>query len=78
MPTILRHGGFAFRLHSNDHPPPHVHVVGPEGWALVEIGNGRVLRQRGVPPRALAALVEVVRQNRDRLSKAWGDIHERP
>jgi hypothetical protein len=77
MPTILRHRGFAFRLYSNDHPPPHVHVVGTDGWALVEIGSGRVFRQRGVSPKVLAALVAVVMQNRNRHTEAWDDIHER-
>ena len=77
MPTVLRQRGFAFRPCSNDHPSPHVHVVGTDGWALVEIGSGRVLRQRGVPPNVLAALVAVVMHNRNRLTKAWDVIHER-
>ena len=34
MPTVLRVGGLRVVIYPNDHPPAHVHVLGP-GWAVV-------------------------------------------
>ena len=34
MPTVLRIGGLRVVIYSNDHPPAHVHVLGP-GWLVV-------------------------------------------
>jgi hypothetical protein len=34
VPTILRIGGLRFVVYPNDHPPAHVHVIGP-GWTVV-------------------------------------------
>lgn len=34
MPTVLRVGGLRIVVYRNDHPPAHVHVLGP-GWVVV-------------------------------------------
>lgn len=34
MPTILRVGGLRVTIYPNDHPPPHVHVIGAKGEAV--------------------------------------------
>ena len=34
MPTVLRIDGVRVVIYPNDHPPAHVHVLGP-GWVLV-------------------------------------------
>jgi hypothetical protein len=34
MPTILRIGGLRVTIYPNDHPPPHVHVIGANGEAV--------------------------------------------
>jgi hypothetical protein len=36
MPTVLRIGGLRVVIYPNDHPPAHVHVLGP-GWLVVII-----------------------------------------
>lgn len=33
MPTVLRLGAYRVMIYADDHGPPHVHVVGPEGTA---------------------------------------------
>ena len=33
--TILRVGKLRVMIYSNDHPPAHVHIVGPNGWSTV-------------------------------------------
>lgn len=44
MPTILRIGGLRFVVYPNDHPPAHVHVIGP-GWTVVVDLHGPELRE---------------------------------
>jgi hypothetical protein len=34
MPTILRIDGLRVTMYPNDHPPPHVHVIGAKGEAV--------------------------------------------
>lgn len=34
MPTILRIGGLRVAIYPNDHPPPHVHILGAKGEAV--------------------------------------------
>jgi uncharacterized protein DUF4160 len=34
MPTVLRIGGLRVTIYPNDHPPPHVHVIGARGEAV--------------------------------------------
>ncbi len=35
MPTVLRVDGYRVMMFPNDHPPPHVHVFGNGGEALI-------------------------------------------
>jgi hypothetical protein len=35
MPTILRIDGLRVTIYPNDHPPPHVHVIGAKGEAVI-------------------------------------------
>lgn len=39
MPAIHREGGFAFRIYTRDHPPPHVHAVRDGAVAKVTLGD---------------------------------------
>jgi len=43
MPTILRIDGLRVPIYPNDHPPPHVHVIGVNGEAvfLLNCPDGR-------------------------------------
>ena len=34
MPTLLRTGRLRVTIYPNDHPPPHVHVIGANGEAV--------------------------------------------
>jgi hypothetical protein len=65
MPTVLRRGGLRLVIYPNDHPPAHVHVLGP-GWAVVINLIGPEVR------RALQPIVA----HRDVLVEAWKRIHD--
>ena len=44
MPTVLRFGGWRFMVYPNDHPPAHVHVIGP-GWVVMVNLHGPAVRE---------------------------------
>lgn len=39
MPTVFRQEGFEIIIHSNDHNPPHVHVIKAEGELKFTLGG---------------------------------------
>ena len=52
LPTVHREGGFQFRIFTNDHSPPHVHVVMVDAGLvgegdLVELGDVVAGKARG-------------------------------
>lgn len=75
MPTILRASGLRFVIYPNDHPPAHVHVIGP-GWEVVVNLIGMELREvhSGTFADARQAL-QLVAEHRDILLAAWRGIH---
>ena len=36
MPTVHREGGFDFKINTDDHPPPHVHVWYQGALVIIE------------------------------------------
>ena len=79
MPTILRFRGLRVVIYTNDHWPPHVHVIGPGVEARIALGDEgqrpSLVVNEGLSHRQLAmALVEIDR-NRDLLMQRWREIH---
>ena len=79
MPTILRFRGLRVVIYTNDHWPPHVHVIGPGREAKVALGaegqHPSLVSNEGLSREQLArALVEIDR-NRDLLMQRWREIH---
>jgi hypothetical protein len=80
MTTILRFRNLRFALYSNDHPPPHVHVIGPEGEARIAIGNDRarpeIMDFHGLTSRQVIAALHIVAKHQNELLDAWRRIHD--
>ena len=79
MPTILRFRGLRIVIYTNDHWPPHVHVVGPGREAKIALGlegqRPSVVLNEGLSRRQLGwALIEIDR-HRDFLMQRWREIH---
>jgi Domain of unknown function (DUF4160) len=79
MPTILRFRGLRVVIYTNDHWPPHVHVVGPGREAKIALGlegqRPSVVLNEGLSRRQLGwALIEIDR-HRDLLMQRWREIH---
>jgi hypothetical protein len=79
VPTVLRLRNFRIVIYTDDHPPPHVHAVGPDGKAifLLNCPNGPVsLREETYLNQAqVKALASFLAGHLELLCKAWEDIH---
>jgi hypothetical protein len=75
MPTVLRHEGFEFRIRTNDHDPPHVHVFLRDGEAKIEIGSSEAVRVWNMRPNDVRKAEEIAREHQADLLKSWRRIH---
>lgn len=79
MPTIFRIANYRVMILTNDHPPPHVHVIGPEGRAKIQLDcqNGVVdlLWHDGVQRTELRVILATVEAEIKRLCDVWRVIH---
>ena len=66
-------------IYSNDHRPPHVHVIGDDCEALFVLGcpAGRVrLRENyGFARHELTSIEKTLAEHFDELCQAWEEIH---
>jgi hypothetical protein len=79
MPTILRVRGLRIAIYSNDHWPPHVHVIGADGHARVELGDEceepSVMDSCGLSRSDLAVALAEIMCSRELLRHRWREIH---
>ena len=75
MPTVLRVGGFAFKLIPGDHDPPHVHVRYSGKGVVVEILSERFRKVRGMNAADISRAQQLVRFHRAELLSAWAELH---
>jgi hypothetical protein len=77
--TILRVRGLRVVIYSNDHAPPHVHVIGPDAEAKIKLGHegmhATVVSNDGLTPALLAAALTAIDGNQALLAQRWRDIH---
>jgi hypothetical protein len=75
MPAVLRIGGLRVIVYPNDHPPVHVHVLGP-GWVVVINLIGPTVREviDCNEPEARRVL-RLSAAHRDELMEAWRRFH---
>jgi hypothetical protein len=75
MPTVLRAGGLRVVIYLNDHPPAHVHVLGP-GWVVVVDLLGPAVREViGCGEREAHRALRLIIDYRHELIDAWRRIH---
>ena len=79
MPTVHEEAGFAVRIYTHDHPPPHVHVVKLGGVARVQLsdstGNVRLMSFRDLSDRDVRRAVRIVERMCVQLYGEWLRIH---
>jgi len=75
-PTILRMNKLRIMIHTDDHHPPHIHVVGPNAGAKIEIDSLQVISSYGFSSKALKRILAFLEKNKPLLIGAWNEIHE--
>ena len=76
MPTLQRFGAVSLRMYTDDHRPPHFHVVGPDFQVLVRISDLVVIA--GEPrPAQIAEAVAWATERREALALKWAELNER-
>ena len=76
MPTILRSVGLRVVIYPNDHPPAHVHVIGPDWEVVINLIGLEVREVIDGSDRDARRALRLVSDNRVTLLNAWRRIHE--
>ena len=75
MPTVLRIDGFRVVIYPNDHPPAHVHIIGP-GWVVVVNLLGPEVREAiGCSEPEAGRVLRLVTDHQAALTEAWRRYH---
>ena len=75
MGEIFRFKNLKFKIWSNDHHPPHVHVYGPESHAIVILDNLEIVRSEGFSEKDLKIILQQVFIRRIKILEKWEQIH---
>jgi len=79
MATILRARGLRIVIYSNDHWPPHCHVVGHGCEAKVALGDAParpwLVTNNGFSQQQISAALKVVVEHRVLLRQRWRELH---
>lgn len=82
MPTIIRLGRLRIVVYANDHPPPHVHVIGAGAEARFALGGESerpsLIMNEGLSRRELERALAAIGRNRELLLQKWRELHGRP
>ena len=76
MPTILRSEGLRVVIYPNDHPPAHVHVIGPDWEVVINLIGLEVREVIDGSDRDARRALRLVSDNRVTLLNAWRRVHE--
>jgi hypothetical protein len=74
-PTVLSERGYEFRILTDDHPPPHVHVKHAEKGAKIWLRPVEVWVNWDFNTREMGKILSIVRENQDYLLSEWNRIH---
>ena len=79
MPTVHREEGYAIRIYTDDHPPPHVHVRKGSGGAKIQLDDGAgepmVIWHEGLKESEKVRAFRLVVRHREKLLTEWRKIH---
>lgn len=80
MPTVLRFGSMRFVMYFNDHEPPHVHVIFPDGEVVIildeQATSVRVRDVYGiVRGHDLHRIAAIVTEHFETLVELWEEYH---
>ncbi|EGY01898.1 hypothetical protein AZA_88333 [Nitrospirillum viridazoti Y2] len=75
MPTVLRLDGLRVVIYPNDHPPAHVHVLGPALAVVINLVGMELREVIGCTEREARRILQLVAEHQEALLKEWRRIH---
>jgi hypothetical protein len=75
MPTVLRIDGLRVVIYPNDHPPAHVHVLGPGWMVVINLLTPEVRDIVGCDQRQADRVLRLIAGHRSALMDAWRLLH---
>lgn len=73
--TVFRTKNLRFQIYTDDHKPPHVHVIGPGVSCKITLVDLAVMKTHGFSQRELKRVMEKVVENRSLLMYQWENYH---
>jgi hypothetical protein len=74
--TIARIKSYRIEVRTRDHNPPHFHIVGPDGEAMVRIKDFEVLENRGVSEKDINKILKFLQPRKKLIQETWNEHHE--
>lgn len=79
MGTVLKIGNWIVIVYTHDHPPAHVHIIGPDGRAKVMLNcpDGPLLPTdiRNIDKQTMRRLMVTMQAEIRRLCEGWESMH---
>lgn len=75
MGEIFRFKNLRFKIWSDDHIPPHVHVHGPEAHAKINVETLEIMKSIGFSEKDLKIIQQQIFKRRSKILEKWEEIH---
>lgn len=76
MPTVVREGGFALRMYTRDHPPPHVHVARAGAILKIDLAKCEIVEIGGrISDHEARQAERLVEKHAAHLKAEWIRLH---
>ena len=59
-----------------DHKPAHIHVIGPDAEAKIDIIDLNVIKSNGFSKKDITRILSFLKEYKEMLLEAWEDYHE--
>jgi hypothetical protein len=69
MGKIYTENGWLIRVQGNEHPPVHVHVLHPNGKALITLDGD--VKNSGVPAKVIKQAIDWIKANQTVIESEW-------
>ena len=76
MPIIIRTKNLKIYIYIKDHIPAHVHVIGPDAEAKINIKNFECITVKGFSKKDVSRIIKFLKDKQAILLEAWEDYHE--
>ncbi|MCM2282019.1 MAG: DUF4160 domain-containing protein [Bdellovibrionaceae bacterium] len=67
-------GKIRIEIKTRDHAPAHVHVVGPDAYAKIEIETLNIIESYGFSASDLNLLLKAILERQIKLMEKWNEI----